>query len=54
MQVNKMGGQALDEAASSPPILCLILVVRRTELIWHTKFQRELSALIWGQRPALT
>ena len=28
MQVNKIGGQALDEAASSPPILCLILVVR--------------------------
>jgi len=28
MQVNKMGGQARDEAASSPPILCLILIVR--------------------------
>lgn len=27
MQVNKMGGQALDGAASSPPILCLILIV---------------------------
>lgn len=27
MQVNKMGGPALDEAASSPPILCLILIV---------------------------
>lgn len=27
MQVNKMGGEALDEAASCPPILCLILVV---------------------------
>ena len=28
MQVNKMGGEALDEKASSPPILCLILVVQ--------------------------
>ncbi len=28
MQVNKMGGQALDEAASTAPILCLILIVR--------------------------
>ena len=27
MHVNKMGGEALDEAASSPPILCLILYV---------------------------
>ena len=33
MQVNKMGGQALDEAASSPPILCLILVVRRLHVM---------------------
>jgi hypothetical protein len=28
MQDNKMGGQALDEAASTAPILCLILIVR--------------------------
>jgi hypothetical protein len=28
MQVNKMGGEALDEEASTAPILCLILIVR--------------------------
>ena len=33
MQVNKMGGQALDEAVSSPPILCLILIVRAAEIV---------------------
>lgn len=31
MQVNKMGEQALDEAASIPPILCLILFVLEIE-----------------------
>lgn len=36
MQVNKMGGQALDEAASTAPILCLILICCASSGILHT------------------
>ena len=50
MQVNKMGGQALDEKASSPPILCLILVVLRIVIIgiWLW-FEISIGiAVLWG------